>query len=301
VRGRVIGDPSLFAEARVTRIQTADSSIPWSYGADIQKDGKFDMSNMWPGSITIGVYSRRNGILGWTAVTAGEEDLEGVSIEASAAPMNGAVRVEGEPEAADRRNPPMRLILTSIGAPAVITLTAAVNPDGAFTIPNAAPGLYAAEVTGLPEGSYLKTVRLSHAPTPDQNIDWRGPDSGTLELGVSTKAARLEGTLVDDDGKPAAGTVTVVPVPARPGVRRLYPTTKANAQGVFSFPSLAPGAYKVYAWEEIESSAHWDPNFILPFESRGESIEVGESGRATLSLKRISSAAMMEVLRKAGL
>jgi hypothetical protein len=95
--------------------------------------------------------------------------------------------------------------------------------------------------------------------------------------------------------------VTLVPVPQRQGVARLYPAATADAQGRFRLPAITPGRYRVYGWEEIENTAHWDPDFIRPFESRGESIEVGEGGRTTVSPKRISGAALREALRKAGL
>jgi hypothetical protein len=302
VRGKVLGgDPALLAGARVTRIQTAGGAIPWSYGADIRKDGSFDMSNMWPGSITIGVYSRNLGILGWTAITVGQEDLEGVTLSASAAPIGGVIHVEGAETSADPPKMPSRVTLTSMGALAVITVNGPVNADGSFTIPMAAPGLYSVELTGLPAGAYLKTMSFSRTPSPAQLIDWRGADSGALELGVSRKAATLQGNLVDGDGKPVAGTVTLVPVPPQPGIRRLYPTVKADDQGAFRFPSVTPGTYKVYGWEDIESSAHWDVDFIRPFESRGEALQVDEGGGATVSLKRISSAEMMDTLTKAGL
>jgi hypothetical protein len=42
-------------------------------------------------------------------------------------------------------------------------------------------------------------------------------------------------------------------------------------------------------------------DFIRPFESRGEAVQVDEGGSATVSLKRISSAEMMDTLTKAGL
>ena len=302
VRGKVLGgDPAVLAGARVTRIQTAGGAIPWSYGADIRKDGSFDMSNMWPGSITIGVYSRNLGILGWTAITVGQEDLEGVTLSASAAPIGGVIHVEGAETSADPPKMPSRVTLTSMGALAVITVNGPVNADGSFTIPMAAPGLYSVELTGLPAGAYLKTMSFSRTPSPAQLIDWRGADSGALELGVSRKAATLQGNLVDGDGKPVAGTVTLVPVPPQPGIRRLYPTVKADDQGAFRFPSVTPGTYKVYGWEDIESSAHWDVDFIRPFESRGEAVQVDEGGSATVALKRISSAEMMDTLTKAGL
>jgi hypothetical protein len=302
VRGKVLGgDPAALAGARVTRIQTAGGGIPWSYGADIRKDGSFDMSNMWPGPITIGVYSRNLGILGWTAIDIGQEDMEGVALSAAAAPMSGVIHVEGAETSAAPPKMPTRVTLTSMGALAVITVNGPVNADGSFTIPMAAPGLYSVELTGLPAGSYLKTMSFNRTASPAQLIAWRGADSGALELGVSRKAAKLTGKVVDGDSKPVEGTVTLVPVPPQPGIRRLYPTAKADLQGAFQFPSVTPGTYKVYAWEDIESSAHWDENFIRPFESRGESIQVDEGGSATVSLKRISSAEMMDTLTKAGL
>jgi hypothetical protein len=105
----------------------------------------------------------------------------------------------------------------------------------------------------------------------------------------------------DDDGKPAPGsTVTLVPVPPRFGHARLYPSATADQQGHFRFPSVTPGTYKVYAWEEIDDTGHWDPDYIRPFESQGESVELDEGGHGTAAPKRISAAAMQEALRKAG-
>ena len=49
VRGRVLGDPAILQGARVVRMPgNATSGIGWSYGADIAKDGSFDMVNSRP-------------------------------------------------------------------------------------------------------------------------------------------------------------------------------------------------------------------------------------------------------------
>lgn len=304
VRGRVTGDLSMLAGARVTRIVTEDGTMPWGYGADIRKDGSFDLANVSPlDEIAVGVASQqgRGQALAWTRISAGREDVDGVVLNVAAAPMGGLLLIEGAETAPGTPRAPMRVTLNSSGAPAIVTAAGTVNPDGSFTIPLVAAGLYTAEVSGLPTGSYLKSVRLNGRDSLDEGIDWKGAASGPLEVTVSPKAAVLDGTLVDDDGKPAAGTVTLVPVPQRTGQARLYPTAMADAQGRFRFPAITPGKYKVYAWEEIENTAHWDPDFIRPFGSRGEPIEVGESGRATVSLKRISAAALRDALRKAGL
>ena len=43
--------------------------------------------------------------------------------------------------------------------------------------------------------------------------------------------------------------------------------------GGFTFKSLTPGEYRVYAWEEAEYGAWMDPDFMKPLESRGEAVQ----------------------------
>jgi hypothetical protein len=132
-------------------------------------------------------------------------------------------------------------------------------------------------------------------------LDWNGGDNRTLEAVISAKAAVLQGVAQDEDGKPAPGsTVTLVPVPPSFGHSRLYPSATADQQGHFQFPSVCPGTYKVFAWEEIGDTAHWDPEYIKPFESQGESVQLDEGGHATVKPTKISAPAMQEALRKAG-
>lgn len=302
VRGKVVGDFSLLAGARVVRLPTdAGGAMPWSYASDIQKDGSFDMANMYrtaPGdAVSIGVYRMQLGLLAWTTITVRPAGEEGVVLSVAAAPLSGTVHIEGAEATPTPPMAPMRIALAATGAVAVITKSAAVNSDGSFRIPLLAAGRYAVEMSGLPAGSYVKSVQLTGNGSADLGLDWRGASSGTLEVTISPKAAALDGTVHDDDDNPVAGTVTLVPVPPRPGHASLYPTATADAQGHFSFPSITPGQYKVYAFEEIEPTAHWDPELIKQFESRGESIDVGEGGHATVSLKRSTAAEMRDALR----
>ena len=43
----------------------------------------------------------------------------------------------------------------------------------------------------------------------------------------------------------------------------------------------------MFAWEQIESGAYQDPEFLKPFESRGESYSIRENGRESAQLKMI--------------
>ncbi|MBZ5586190.1 MAG: carboxypeptidase-like regulatory domain-containing protein, partial [Acidobacteriia bacterium] len=303
VRGKVAGDPGLLAGARVVQLRTEDASRLWSwnYGADIGKDGSFDVAYIQAANeITIGVYSRKMDILGWTRLAVGQNDVEGVVLNASLAALNGVVRFEGEQQQPDPPKTPMRVGIEAVNSSWLTGRSATVIGDGSFTVAALPPGVYTAWLD-LPEGSYLKSVQLNGRDLSDHKIDWRGAEAGLLELIVSRKSAVLEGTLLDDDGKPVSGTVTLVPDPPRPGNSHWYPTARADAAGAFRFPTLTPGSYRLYGWEEIEDTAHWDPDFVQPFESRGQSIELQEGGRATVTVKRIPAAVMRDALRKAGI
>jgi hypothetical protein len=274
--------------------------IPSRYIADIQKDGSYAVANLWESAagdaVTIGVDSRKLGLLAFTTIAVRAEGEEGVVLNVAAAPLSGSVRMEDDP-AAPQPLPPMQVRLRALGQVAVIAPTAAVKPDGSFAIPLLAAGTYSAEVSGLPPGSYVKSVKLNGKESREQGMDWAGPGSGPLEVLISRKAAVLGGAVKDEDGNPVSGTVTLVPVPPRPGHPSLYPTATADEHGVFRFAALTPGTYQVYAWEEIEPTAHWDPRFMDRFATRAETVEVGESGHATVSLKRITAAAERGVLR----
>lgn len=313
VRGKVIGDPALLQGARVVRMtREPTTGSTWSYGADIQKDGSFDMANMWSSSFTIAVMKQSGEYLGSTPIAINHEHLENVVINAAAGPLIGSVRQEGEDRAAVAAAvsagqqarmaiQTYTLVLTNFDGPSVIRASTRVNLDGSFTIPYVGPGKYVAEVTGLPAGSYLKSLRLGGTDVLNSALDWGGSDRRTLEAVISAKAAVLEGVALDEDGKPAPGsTVTLVPIPPNFGHVRLYPSTTADQQGRFRFSSVTPGAYKVYAWEEIDDTGHWDPDYIRPFESQGERVELDEGGHGSATPKRISAVVMQETLRRAG-
>jgi beta-lactamase regulating signal transducer with metallopeptidase domain/protocatechuate 3,4-dioxygenase beta subunit len=321
VRGKVLGDPTLLQGARVVRMPgSPTSALGWSYGADIGKDGSFDMANMWSDTFAIEVLSLRyNTALGWARIVVGDEDLEGVKIDAAAGPLHGTVKLaEDEPAAtappatapATGTTAPAaapskslgRIQLTAAGIPEVMQVTGMVSSDGSFTIPLVAPGMYLADVIGLPQGSYLKSAHFNGINALDPGFEWGGDQKGTLEVVISSRAATLSGTVQDNDGKPAPGaTVTLVPDPPRPAVARLYPTAKTDEQGQFNLSGITPGNYRVYAWEQIGASAHWNQDYVRPFGGSSERVELVEGATGTVTLKRISKAAMEEALRRAGL
>jgi hypothetical protein len=76
--------------------------------------------------------------------------------------------------------------------------------------------------------------------------------------------------------------MTVVLIPQEKERRdreSFYRSATTDATGGFTFKSLTPGEYRVYSWEEAESGAWMDPDFMKPQESRGEAVSIQEGAR----------------------
>ena len=70
---------------------------------------------------------------------------------------------------------------------------------------------------------------------------------------VSTTAAQIQ-TSHAADGLPAAGVwVVVVPEESRRAEFRLYKSKTTDQRGNFELRGIAPGAYKVFSWDAVES------------------------------------------------
>jgi hypothetical protein len=50
---------------------------------------------------------------------------------------------------------------------------------------------------------------------------------------------------------------------------------------------VAPGAYKILAWEALEANAHFDPQILREYEEQGKAIRVAEGGKITADVRMI--------------
>ena len=120
---------------------------------------------------------------------------------------------------------------------------------------------------------------------------------------VSPKAATVSGVAkIRDTGKTAAGA-TVVLVPnekERAQIAEFYQHATTNQFGRFEFKSVVPGDYKVYAWEDVESTAWLDPEFMKPLEGIGEPVTVGESDKASVQVNLIPAESAKDKATTAG-
>jgi hypothetical protein len=171
-------------------------------------------------------------------------------------------------------------------APAVGRAT--IDAEGRFVYKNINPSPYRFTVSSLPEHLYVKEAVLGSINVLVEPIDLMRPAKDSLNV-LLARGGELEGTLTDASSR-AASNQQVVLIPDRGQSRPdLYKTVTTDANGRFRILGIAPGDYKVFAWQTIEPFRYFDTEFVRPFEDRGVAVHITGSSRVVVEdLKPIS-------------
>jgi hypothetical protein len=165
-----------------------------------------------------------------------------------------------------------------------------IEQDGSFTIPVVPEGHYRLQVFFINQAanSYLADIRQSAASIFDSGLTVGREAANPIEVQVNSNGASLEGNVLTEDRKPAPrSTVVVVPASNRRQNSSLYKTAQTDAQGHFAIAGVAPGSWKLFAWESVQPGAYQNPEFIQKYESRGTTVTVTTGSRLTSDLMLI--------------
>jgi len=165
-----------------------------------------------------------------------------------------------------------------------------VAGDGKFTLSGVFPDASNLSVTGLPDGFYVKSILLGDRDVLESGLDLTsGSAAGPLRIVLSGKVGTVSGTVTAADGKPAAGaTVVLIPKSEKRRTQsRFYKFTTTNPSGQFTLKNVDPGEYRVCAWEDVETMAWMDPEFLKPYENKMTALSVEPGARAALQLTAI--------------
>ena len=213
----------------------------------------------------------------------------------------GTVTFEGSLPAANSRTDTLSLNLypmsADLTAPSAIRFPAA---NGAFRFEKVMAGDYRVEVLPvlsvppsslLPavfENVFVKSVTLDGKDVLNEGLHLEAAPRRNLEIVISTNGGVLDGSVLDADASPRAN-VTIVAVPSAPRRRRgdLYKYVSTDDEGRFVLTGLAPGDYKLFAFERVEEGAWQDAEFIKLFEDRGTTVRVQEGRRSTADIRII--------------
>ena len=263
----------------------------------VAPDGSFDISGLTPGAWTITARSLfGTQLVAHATLTVPNRDVNDFSLTSKAiGDVRGAVTIlpkgaVGRVERISLEPAEQGLLTSSNGT------TASVSKDGAFLIEKVPPLTFRASAN-VPSGGYLKSAAFNGHDALHAAADMSG--GGTLAVVISMTAAEINGKVTGADGEPSDASIVVLPDPLQPGNNDLYHRLQTKPDGTFVAGGLAPGRYRVYAWEELETGAWLDYDYMKPFENLGTPVTVNDNDRKTVTLGRISKEKALEVLRAA--
>jgi hypothetical protein len=97
---------------------------------------------------------------------------------------------------------------------------------------------------------------------------------------LAPDGAQVDGVISDHDEKPVAGATVVLIAEAKLRSRSdSYHECTTDQYGRYHFENIRPGDYKLFAWDDPEANAWFDPEFLKSFEEKGERIVIPSRGR----------------------
>jgi protocatechuate 3,4-dioxygenase beta subunit len=218
-------------------------------------------------------------------VDVGNENVNDVNVALTPGfAIKGQVRVDGTGEVAFGS---LQIALESQMLMMMGRANAGVKNDGSFEMENVAADNYRVNVYGLPAPFYVKSIRIGDADGLEAGVDLSRGAGGPLEIMLSPNGGQVEGTVVDAKQQPATATVVLVPDLRHRDQTQLFKMMGTNASGHFTIAGIAPGDYKLFAWQHVEGDGPQDPEFLKPYENQGQSLTIREGGRESMQLKLI--------------
>jgi len=281
VRGRVTNLPKDYLGISLNsgKGDQADDAF-----TQLEPDGKFEFTRVLPGEYVLRMTQIPEATMFSRVPIAVGRDIDDLTVDLSpGATITGSLKMEGS--AAPPAHWPIIHVAGADSSP-----DSSIKEDGTFTWSNVPPDIYKTWLT--PGASvFLKSLRFNGQPISTTVWDLTTGAGGSLEILLSPNVAEISGAVRDQDGAPvAAKLVTLWRTGEEPR------SAPSNADGRFRFAGLAPGQYRLLAWEEIDDNRAAIPEFIEQF--KAIEVKLEEGSKENLDLKVVPKLAIDEAAAK---
>ncbi|HEY2383579.1 MAG TPA: carboxypeptidase-like regulatory domain-containing protein [Terriglobia bacterium] len=265
-------------------------------------NGTFEVKNLTPGQYWV---SARTNVFSGAATPAPERQQGRIAVDVSNADVEnvvivfspgmtipGRLSIEGGAAVSSLPNlDSVEIVLTPVVAgreipTASMEISKAISNDGTFVIENVQPGSYRLSMTPLQQGFYVKEAQLDSADILG-GASISGSVSGGLEIVLSSQVGEVDGTLVDRDHHPVRGVQAILIPDGLRNRHDLYRYATSDQNGQFIMRTVAPGDYKLFAWEDIDDYEFNDPEFLRKYEELGTPVKITELSKLPVEVKVI--------------
>jgi Carboxypeptidase regulatory-like domain len=280
IAGHVIGRDGPARKAWVELEQSGVDDIGIERQDTSDEKGAFRIKGVPPGSYTIAVLEEEEAGFyesrGKQKLEVNGENIDSLIISPSAgASFEGRVTVAGAgPPALDQLN----VEFYGVAEDEQLFGNGRVKKDGTFEIKSISVGNYSANITGLENDWYVKSMRLGSDEILEKGLQVeKGGPGGRLEVVIASGSAQLEGSVKDPDGAAMGARVRIVPEPETVYNRLRAHSVNADQSGHFTMRGLVPGKYRLRAKYSASSDSgplRSDPQIVTLSEREHKTIEL---------------------------
>jgi hypothetical protein len=107
-----------------------------------------------------------------------------------------------------------------------------------------------------------------------------------LEITIASGAGIIQGTVeAPGGGVPVHADIVLVPQMARRANVMFYDRTVIDDKGQFKFQGIAPGEYRVFAFEQLADTAEQNPAFLARYETLGHAVTVNSKSTTEIRVR----------------
>jgi Carboxypeptidase regulatory-like domain len=165
-------------------------------------------------------------------------------------------------------------------------LRANVNKDGSFKITGVPPGIWDINAGPIPPDGYIQSMRLGDQDVLTEEMLIRPSTTESLKIVFGTRAATLEGDVLQGD-QPVRAVVLLAPEAKFRHMVGFYRFATTDDKGHFEFKRARPGESRLFAFEEFDQQSIQDPDFLKPLEKYGVPVTLREGPNDSQKLSLI--------------
>ena len=149
-----------------------------------------------------------------------------------------------------------------------------------FQFDDVVPGIWDIGVEPQPPGSYIRSMMLGQKDVLTDDMILKPGSREPLNIVLNMDGAIIKGTVTENGDHPAARAVVLLAPDGRfANVMSFYENRVSDESGHFTFKSVTPGRYKIYAFDRMEQGEFENPDFLKPYAASGEAFDVGDGAR----------------------
>jgi hypothetical protein len=161
-----------------------------------------------------------------------------------------------------------------------------VNQPGGNILRNVGFGDYRVNIAQLPQNAFVRSIRLGSQDVLKDGLHVSAEARDPLEIVLGAKGAVVDGVVVSGvDRRVSSATVVLLPELSQRETRLdLFKTATSSVDGKFHFEGIAPGTYRIFAWEDIRPGDWYDAELMKTYEFNGVEVRLNESDTKSINV-----------------